>query len=84
MLHLVLDSTRSNQIASASTLDSMHSHLTRFQVRIGAMAPPRDSLAMVLAKLEELGKKADETILRTNDTHRKIEEMQKLHPAPLR
>lgn len=76
MLHLVSDTTRSNQIASASTLDSTHSHLTRFQVRIGAMAPPRDSLAMVLAKLEELGKKADETILRTDDTYRKIEEMQ--------
>lgn len=39
------------------------------------MAPPND-IAVILAKLEELGKKADEAISKADHTNRKIEEMQ--------
>ncbi|RLN24315.1 hypothetical protein C2845_PM07G38430 [Panicum miliaceum] len=40
------------------------------------MAPPTDSIATVLAKLEELGRKIDDTNLKADETNRNIEEMQ--------
>nr|CAB3480248.1 unnamed protein product [Digitaria exilis] len=44
-------------------------------VRFRAMAPNTDPMVAVLAKLEELGRKADETNLRGEETNRRIEEM---------
>ncbi|CAL4906018.1 unnamed protein product [Urochloa decumbens] len=50
-------------------LDPPHSHHTRHQVRIGAMAPP--DITTVLAKLEEMQKDATR---KHEETNRKIEE----------
>lgn len=54
-------------------LEPLHHHNT--QARAGVMAPSNE-MAVVLAKLEELGKKADEANSKADQTNRKIEEMQ--------
>jgi predicted nuclease with TOPRIM domain len=61
---------------SESILDPTHSHLTRFQVKVGTMASPTDSIVAVLAKLEETSRKMDITNSKANEMNRKMEEMQ--------
>lgn len=51
-----------------------HHHNTRFQARVEAMAPSND-ISIVLAKLEELGRKADEASSKADQTNHRIEEM---------
>lgn len=56
-------------------LDPTHSHLTKFQVKAGAMTSPTDSMATVLTKLEEISKKLDATSSKVDETNRRMEGM---------
>jgi len=57
-------------------LDPPHHHFTRLQNRKEVMAPSAaDSIATVLAKLEELAGKLDESNLKADDTNRRLQQL---------